>query len=58
MMTSGQLYEETKSLTFLLPVAGLLDNALCEKYIKKREKAISCEKKQQDRIGDISLFMK
>jgi hypothetical protein len=30
-MTSGQLCEETKSLTSLPPAARFLDNVLCEK---------------------------
>lgn len=30
-MTSGQLYEETRSLAWLPPAAESLDNALCEK---------------------------
>lgn len=36
VMTSGQLCEETKSLTSLLPVTGFLDNAPCEKDILKK----------------------
>lgn len=42
MMTSGQLCEETKSLTSLLPAAGFLDNALCENDIRKKKKVIQC----------------
>lgn len=58
MMTSGQLCEETKSLTSLLPVAGFLDNALCEKDIKKKKRSFSVKKKKQDKIGDVYFFMK
>lgn len=36
MMISEQLYEETKSLTFLPPVTEFLDNVLCEGKLKKR----------------------